>query len=57
MERPNLRPARTRAARLAFAKLGEDGWELAGVRTDLKLREGDGETTAVYFFKRPKRQE
>jgi hypothetical protein len=41
----------------AFAKLGEDGWELAGVRTDLKLREGDGETSTTYFFKRPKRQE
>ncbi|HEX8560850.1 MAG TPA: hypothetical protein VF668_22335 [Pyrinomonadaceae bacterium] len=41
----------------AFAKLGEEGWELTGLRTDLKLREGDGETSTVYFFKRPKRRD
>ena len=41
----------------AFAKLGEDGWELAGIRTDLSLKEGDGKTASVYFFKRPKRVE
>jgi len=41
----------------AFAKLGEEGWELAGVRTDLSLNDGDGKTSTVYFFKRPKRQE
>lgn len=41
----------------AFAKLGEDGWELAAVRTDFKLSDGDGATSSVYFFKRPKRQE
>lgn len=42
---------------VAFAKLGEEGWELTGLRTDLKLREGDGETSTVYFFKRPKRRD
>lgn len=41
----------------ALAKLGEDGWELTAVRTDLQLDDGDGKTTSVYFFKRPKRQE
>jgi hypothetical protein len=41
----------------ALAKLGEDGWELAAIRTDLHLVGGDGHTTSVYFFKRPKRQE
>ena len=41
----------------AFAKLGEEGWELTGVRTDLSLSDGDGTSRAVYFFKRPKRQE
>ena len=41
----------------ALARLGEDGWELTAIRTDLSLNEGDGKTTSVYFFKRPKRQE
>ena len=41
----------------ALAKLGEDGWELTAIRTDLQLDDGDGKTTSVYFFKRPKRQE
>lgn len=41
----------------ALAKLGEDGWELTAIRTDLKLQDGDGKTTSVYFFKRPKRQD
>ena len=41
----------------AFAKLGEDGWELTAIRTDLQLDDGDGKTTSVYFFKRQKRQE
>ena len=41
----------------ALAKLGEDGWELTAIRTDLQLDDGDGKTTAVYFLKRPKRQE
>ncbi len=40
----------------ALVKLGEDGWELTAVRTDLHLEDGDGKTTSVYFFKRPKRQ-
>jgi hypothetical protein len=38
----------------AFAKLGDEGWELAGVRTDFTLNEGSRSTT-TYFFKRPKR--
>ena len=41
----------------ALARLGEDGWELAALRTDFNLIEGSGRTTSVYFFKRPKRQE
>ncbi|HEX8499127.1 MAG TPA: hypothetical protein VF659_00955 [Pyrinomonadaceae bacterium] len=41
----------------AFAKLGEDGWELTGVRTDLSLSDGNGASTAVYFFKRPRKPE
>jgi hypothetical protein len=41
----------------AFAKLGEEGWELAGVRTDFSLSDGNGHSSTVYFFKRPKRQE
>lgn len=40
----------------ALAKLGEDGWELTAIRTDLQLDDGDGKTTSVYFFKRPKGQ-
>jgi hypothetical protein len=41
----------------ALARLGEDGWELTAIRTDLHLVEGGGRTTSVYFFKRPKTQE
>jgi hypothetical protein len=41
----------------ALARLGEDGWELTAIRTDLKLDDGDGATTAAYFLKRPKRQD
>ena len=41
----------------AFAKLGEDGWELAGVRTDIRVTDGTGRSSTTYFFKRPKRQE
>jgi hypothetical protein len=41
----------------AFAKLGEDGWELTAVRTDLSISDGTGTTTAAYFFKRPKKQD
>jgi len=45
------------ALAVAFAKLGEEGWELAGTRTDFHLSDGDGKATTVYFFKRPKRRE
>jgi hypothetical protein len=41
----------------ALFKLGEEGWELTAIRTDLHLKDGDGKTTSAYFFKRPKRQE
>ena len=41
----------------ALVKLGEDGWELTAIRTDLELRDGNGKTASVYYFKRPKRQE
>ena len=41
----------------ALAKLGEGGWELTAIRTDLYLVHGDGRPTSVYFFKRPKRQQ
>jgi hypothetical protein len=41
----------------AFAKLGDEGWELTAVRTDLSLSDGSGSASAAYFFKRPKRQE
>ncbi|HEX8719731.1 MAG TPA: hypothetical protein VF736_03740 [Pyrinomonadaceae bacterium] len=38
----------------AFAKLGEEGWELTAVRTDFALSDGNGASSATYFFKRPK---
>jgi hypothetical protein len=41
----------------AFARLGDDGWELTGITTSLSLTDGTGKTTSVYYFKRPKRQE
>jgi hypothetical protein len=41
----------------AFARLGDDGWELAGVRTDTNLTEGNGRSATVYFFKRPRKPE
>ncbi|MET0624708.1 MAG: hypothetical protein ABW250_17150 [Pyrinomonadaceae bacterium] len=41
----------------AFAKLGDEGWELTAVRTDFSLSDGNGTAAAAYFFKRPKRQE
>lgn len=41
----------------AFARLGEEGWELTGVKSDINLNEGNGKTTTTYFFKRPKRSE
>ena len=37
----------------AFAKLGDEGWELAGVKMD--YTDSSGRSTATYFFKRPKR--
>jgi hypothetical protein len=40
----------------AFAKLGDDGWELAGIRTETHLTEGSGRSQTDYFFKRPKGQ-
>lgn len=41
----------------AFAKLGDDGWELTGIRPDFSLSDGNGKSSATYFFKRPKRAE
>lgn len=41
----------------ALARLGEDGWELTAIRTDLQLQDGNGKAASVYYFKRPKRQE
>lgn len=41
----------------AFAKLGDDGWELVAVKVELSLTDGNGKTHSSYFFKRPKRQE
>jgi hypothetical protein len=40
-----------------FAKLGEEGWELVGVKVDINLTDGNGKSSATYFFKRPKRSE
>jgi hypothetical protein len=47
-------PSEEEALGNAFAKLGEEGWELTGVRPDLSLSDGNGTSRAVYFFKRPK---
>ena len=41
----------------ALAKLGEDGWELTGVREKFTLSEGAGTSTPVLYLKRAKRQE
>lgn len=41
----------------AFAKLGDEGWELAGIKTDFNLNDGNGKTTATFYFKRLKQQE
>ena len=41
----------------AFTKLGEDSWELTGVKMDFNLTEGNGKSSTTYFFKRPKRSE
>jgi hypothetical protein len=50
-------PTEEEALGNALAKLGEDGWELTAIRTDIQLEDGDGKTTSVYFFKRAKRQD
>ncbi|MDT5295555.1 MAG: hypothetical protein QOJ76_2435 [Acidobacteriota bacterium] len=39
----------------AFVKLGDDGWERAGIRTDFRSSDGNGNSMSVYYFKRPKR--
>lgn len=39
----------------AFARLGDEGWELTGITTNLSLTDGNGKTSSVYYFKRPKR--
>ena len=41
----------------AFTRLGDDGWELTGITTSISLTDGNGKTSSVYYFKRPKRQE
>lgn len=41
----------------AFARLGDDGWELTGISTSFNLSDGNGTSASVYYFKRPKRQE
>ncbi len=41
----------------ALAKLGEDGWQLVAVREKFSLSEGTGNSTPVFYLKRPKRQE
>lgn len=41
----------------AFAKLGDEGWELTGIKSDFNLTDGNGKTTTTYYFKRPKRQD
>jgi hypothetical protein len=38
----------------AFAKLGDEGWELTAVRPEIVLSDGNGTSSATYFFKRPK---
>ncbi len=39
----------------AFTRLGDDGWELTGVSTNFSLNDGNGGSSSVYYFKRPKR--
>ncbi|HVF68380.1 MAG TPA: hypothetical protein VM914_11980 [Pyrinomonadaceae bacterium] len=39
----------------AFTRLGDDGWELTGITTNFSLTDGNGKTSSVYYFKRPKR--
>lgn len=38
----------------AFAKLGEEGWEMVAVRQNLSLLDGNGRATHTYLFKRQK---
>jgi hypothetical protein len=39
----------------AFTRLGDEGWELTGVATNITLTDGNGKSSSVYYFKRPKR--
>ena len=41
----------------AFARLGDEGWELTGISTNFSLTDGSGKTSSAYYFKRPKRHE
>ena len=50
-------PTEEDAVANAFAKLGDDGWELVAVRESLSLTEGNGRSAPVFYFKRPKAQE
>jgi hypothetical protein len=45
------------AIAMALARLGDEGWELVGVREKFTLSEGTGHSSPVFYFKRPKRQE
>ncbi|MCA1633474.1 MAG: hypothetical protein LC802_07080 [Acidobacteria bacterium] len=38
----------------AFAKLGEEGWEMVGIKHSIDISDGYGKSMHVYFFKRPK---
>ena len=38
----------------AFAKLGEEGWEMVGIKHSIDITDGYGKSTHAYFFKRPK---
>jgi hypothetical protein len=42
------------AALNAMNKLGEEGWELVAIRESFNLSDGYGNSSARYFFKRPK---
>ena len=41
----------------AFAKLGDEGWELTGIKSDISLSDGYGKTTTTFYFKRPRKAE
>lgn len=45
------------AALNTMNKLGDEGWELVAIRESFSLREGFGESSARYFFKRPRRSQ